>query len=164
MTANVMRGDRERCLEAGMDDYVPKPVKSQELAEAISRALDGAGQSREAASEALASEDIVFDSKELLNRLDGDEALYGELVGEFLSSLPTDIEILKRSSDDLAEFARLAHGLKGSAGNMGAKRLSSLARDVEIAAKNGDAAIAKELLGRIDDEFGRLRQALQADM
>ncbi|MEK7794932.1 MAG: response regulator, partial [Candidatus Hydrogenedentota bacterium] len=162
MTANAMQGDRERCLEAGMDDYVAKPVKSQELANAISRALDSAGRVPEIGVEAFTEDGVVFDSKELLDRLDGDEALYGELVVEFLSSLPSDIEDLKQSGDDLAKFARLAHALKGSAGNMGAKRLSSLASNMESAAKEGDAIKTNELLCRIGDEVERLREALQA--
>jgi CheY-like chemotaxis protein len=104
MTANTMEGDRERCLAAGMDDYLPKPLRVEDLEIALGRALD-------------AAEDWIDD----------------EIMELFLEETSAQLDALNEAADagDLAEVARLAHTIKGAAGTVGATRLAALAADIE---------------------------------
>src|SRR5262249_28940333 len=97
MTAHAMKGDRERCLEAGMDDYVSKPVRAQELFEAIARVLVVGGKR---AGDPDPAADAELDRDDLLNRLvGGDAELLKEVVGVFLDSCPAMLAELKQAVD-----------------------------------------------------------------
>ena len=93
MTAHAMKGDRERCLEAGMDDYISKPIAPQALAEALEKWLDRAqrkraGSRRRDGSSRTGPASVVFDRQALLDRLMGDEDLVKEIIAGFLEDMP----------------------------------------------------------------------------
>jgi PAS domain S-box-containing protein len=168
MTANAMQGDREICLAAGMDDYVSKPVHMDELAEALSRCTPRAVGVQEAPSpaSAAADEDGVLDPEALeqLCARAGDRAFVVELVDTFVRDAPRLLETLRGALAD-AEAQRLrraAHTLKSNGRLFGATTLAELCQELEAIAKAGSLAGAAELVARIDEEYARVADALQA--
>ncbi len=172
MTANAMQGDREKALSAGMDDYVAKPVKPEELDAALERwiprydeetlaseeATDGAGALPDDATETLDSSVIegLFD-------LGGDELLE-ELADLFLEDVPPRLEALREAigSGDAPSVGQVAHALKGSSGNMGATRMASICAKLEAVGISEDLTKAPKLLDQLEAEFSRVRPALLA--
>ena len=118
MTAHAMTSDRERCLSAGMDDYVSKPFDPQKLFTAVEQPTGG----EESVALASSPTDATFDEGALLNRLSGNTALMIEVIGIFIEDCPAllaaiEDAITRRNPDDLR---KAAHALKGTAGNLSA--------------------------------------------
>jgi CheY-like chemotaxis protein len=162
MTAHAMKEDRDRCLAAGMDDYVSKPVQPRQLAAAIQRWGHGSAHPQPAqAPSPLALQ--VLDWHALVNRIVGDEASAKMLVHDFNAHLPEDLARLQdalRRAD--APALRLeAHSLKGAAANLSALRLAHTASDLESLAAAGDLARAAQLMPALQAETAKLNQAIQ---
>ncbi|HEX7375997.1 MAG TPA: response regulator, partial [Pirellulales bacterium] len=111
MTAHAMKGDRERCLEAGMDNYISKPVQAGRLCELLERMLEAAPPPAEAA----------FDARHALARVAGDGELLEELLRAFIEQWPTWRQGLNEATagDGSAELRRLGHTIKGALGHFG---------------------------------------------
>ncbi len=171
MTANAMRGDRERCLEAGMNDYVSKPVSPRALEEALNKWLPSdvpktqpVGTASPVSATGTAPEGIIFDRAGLVARLMGDEELADRIQSRFLESTPPLIESLRKSLDsgDAATARRTAHAIKGAAANIGGERLRLVALEMEQAANTGDPVAARGRLAELEAEFDRLKDFIQA--
>ncbi|MBA4062532.1 MAG: hypothetical protein C0501_02275 [Isosphaera sp.] len=165
MTAHAMKGDRERCLAAGMDDYLSKPVRRDELVGILAR-IGG-----EAAAVTPPPGPVetpppagppAFDRAAALTRLGGDEALLAELAGLFREEAPRMLAEIRDalSAGDAAGVRRTAHGLKGSAGYVGAPRTVEAARRLELLGESGDLAAAPDALGTLEAEVEQLTAAL----
>ena len=175
MTANAMEGDRERCLAAGMDDYVAKPVQVERLREALARRLKAFGTEGKAAGppartdEAAAASPAAID-REFLESLRTDLAQEGEadpvteLIDLFLGTARDKCrelgEALRRGDGAALEFA--AHALKGSSSSLGAFGLSKLCEKLQNAGRQGEIAAAGALVGEVDRELARVRAALES--
>ncbi|MCX7898389.1 MAG: PAS domain S-box protein [Rhodocyclaceae bacterium] len=133
MTANALEGDRERCLAAGMDDYLSKPITRARLMTVLARWLPARKKSEENAREAW------LDAAQLAAATGGDEALAREILAIFAEGLPVLIQRIQDAAraQDEARLAAAAHELKGAAANVGARELARLAADIEAAAKRG---------------------------
>jgi two-component system, sensor histidine kinase and response regulator len=173
MTANAMKGDREECLEAGMDDYVSKPIDRQELFTTLKKWVksqstpndrelpteDGNvdGESGDGEKEATSLSSI--DMGEALQRLGGNERLLKELLLDFGAESGSAIEEIRSAIEgggtELAQ--RLVHTLKGTAGNLSAKGLQAAALTLETAIRGGEIEELEELIGRVE---GFLRRVL----
>jgi CheY-like chemotaxis protein/HPt (histidine-containing phosphotransfer) domain-containing protein len=163
MTAHAMKGDREQCLEAGMDDYLSKPIQPKELMEVIEQQLKGAGPPEtETAPGEQAVKQEVFDRKVLLKRLDGDEGIFKEIIATFLEDAPHQVEKLKNAlqEGDALRVERQAHLLKGAAMNIGGNGLQTAALGLEMAGKEGDLGRAQLLIAKLDQEFDKLKGVL----
>jgi CheY-like chemotaxis protein/HPt (histidine-containing phosphotransfer) domain-containing protein len=166
MTAHALKGDRERCLAAGMDDYLPKPLERAELFKAIERWTQFPRPAEEAEAEpALAtsapSEDPL-DRRKALPFFGGDEAFFDRLLGQFVVNLGGDIEKLKaaRASGDAPTCARIAHTLKSVAETFGADRLSAAAQQLEALGFDDNLAAAGPFIEVLEAEHPRLRDYL----
>ena len=160
LTAHAMKGDKERCLEAGMDDYLSKPVQLDELMHAIERFKSGS--SPKPMTTAASEECMIFDRAGVLKRLGGDGDFLKELFNMCLREMPRQIAALKDAlaCRDAKRLEREAHSLKGAADNIGAMGLKAAALDMELAAKRGDLESTAGVLDKIGDAFALFRQCL----
>jgi two-component system, sensor histidine kinase and response regulator len=175
MTANAMQGDREKAVGAGMDDYVPKPVKREELGAVLERWIPNADEDK--ATKAVASEDSVEqDSEDPLDRgvlaslrglqQEGDPDILKELMELFLADVPLQLVVLRKAVEagDVASVGRIVHTLKGSCGNMGARSMEALCTELEEIVRSEELRTAPELISRLEEEFGRARVALEEEV
>jgi two-component system sensor histidine kinase/response regulator len=155
MTAHALKGDRERCLAAGMDGYVSKPIRAQTLMEEIERCLP-ATRPAEPAAEPLARQ--VLDAAALLERIDGDTALLADLARLFREESPKWLAAMRDAIDrgDAPTLERAAHTLKGSAGNLAAHRTAHAAQRLEHLGREQNLAPAREALAQLEEEWKRL--------
>lgn len=176
MTAHVMQGDRERCLEAGMDDYVSKPIQPAELFAAIERvfgrlganeSLVDEGSGREEASQAVLEEGVI-DLAQARALLDGDEASLLSLIDVFLAEYPKSLQKIDEAvrGRDIKALGAIAHSLKSSVGLFGAAIAADLAQRVETAGRRGDLdggfGAVPELLSELARVASSLRRMLPA--
>jgi CheY-like chemotaxis protein len=169
MTAHAMKGDREKCLAAGMDEYVPKPIKTQELHNVIENlALKSVDQDKSGERSLDSQNDDgptkdIFDLNQALQVVDGDKKLLKEITVMFLEELKVNLEgivqaIRKKDADALE---KAAHSLKGSVGNLGAKRAYGAAYRLESIGKEGRLSEAKGALAELKKELEELKIALK---
>ncbi|MFP4501716.1 MAG: PAS domain S-box protein [Candidatus Hydrogenedentota bacterium] len=155
MTAHALTGDRDRCLQAGMDDYVAKPIKPEQLIETIERALRGATADSSNSVDNGDDSERIFDRDVLIGKLDGDAALCDELIGIFMADVPERLDSLRAALDDndMETLRHQAHAIKAAAGNVGAVSLSEIAAAIEREAHVHDAGKLAVLVNRIDAGF-----------
>jgi PAS domain S-box-containing protein len=135
MTAHVVKGDRERCLEAGMDEYVSKPIDSDKLFEAIEKLTHAPGITK-----SIATDSFTVDNALLLKAFDGDWNFLKEVVEVFLDDYPRLLDNLRQSFNegDCDTFMRSAHSLKGMLKNFRAETAAEVAFALEKKGKEAD--------------------------
>jgi signal transduction histidine kinase/DNA-binding response OmpR family regulator len=151
MTAHAMTGDRERCIEAGMDGYLSKPINQVLLYEAVEQGSTGAG---------AAPSPLAFNHAELMDRLGSDADLFGEVVRLFLDDCPQRLAAIKAAVDarDAEGIRTTSHALRGAAGTLSAVAVAEAAHVLERLGGEGrldaaDAAwreLAKEAASLMD--------------
>jgi PAS domain S-box-containing protein len=167
MTAHAMKGDRERFIEVGMDDYIAKPVSMQSLIELLdqwSKKLNGKSHEAALYDEPIHKTDIViFDKQAFMERVDSDVELARHLISTYMKYTPQQIEFLKTSLENANsdEISNYAHGIKGSSANIGGMALSSVASEMEYAARAGKLKEAADMMAEVEEQFGLLIKHLQ---
>jgi two-component system, sensor histidine kinase and response regulator len=162
MTALAMNGDRERCMAVGMDGYLSKPIRPQELDEILESLVEPKQESPVSDAVPAVCNDSV-DVIQLLDRLDDDRVLLAELVEIFRREHRENLQAAQRaiSSRDAEGLQRAGHTLKGALGNLSAVRASDLAAELEVMGKNGALAGAQELINKLVLELTTVMQALE---
>jgi two-component system, sensor histidine kinase and response regulator len=171
MTANAMQGDREKAIGAGMDDYVSKPVSRKELGAVLGRWVSGTPAYRvPGAEDGESHAEDPLDRKVItgLRGLQGEDEtdIVAELAGMFLDDARQRLSALEEAvlGDDAPAVERLAHTLKGSSANMGARGMSDLCMRLEDAGASGDLSQGFRLLTRLKEEFVRVDRAFEAEI
>ncbi len=176
VTANAMQGDREKALEAGMDDYLPKPVKHEELEVVLNRWVPRqeppepgnlapvVGIRPTGGKRPPVDENVLASLRELGEA--GEPDVLVELIGLFLAEVPPHLAGLRAAltAGDAHSAGRIAHTLKGSSGNMGAGGMTALCAEIEKTARSGDVGAASARISRLEEEFGRVSAALQKEL
>jgi two-component system, sensor histidine kinase and response regulator len=168
LTAHAMQGDALMCLEAGMDDYISKPIDPDLVFQVLELGTRGIA--------ALASLDTtnpngynnaaeapLLDILDALPRFENDLEVYSNFVDEFVQSLPERLDSMQLDyeSKRWKELANKAHNLKGVSANLGLMQLSSLAAILDKQSGNGQPGLAGETLKEIQKMIGRLESATQ---
>jgi len=166
LTAHAMKGDHERCLAAGMDGYVSKPIRAEELHAAIGKVLlpfvevQTPSQSKEELAKSL--QDSKFDPAAILAGFDGDAGLMEEITEVFLRDLPKLMEEIRAAiaRTDAKKLEHAAHSLKGSVGNFGVGRAYKASLRLETIGRAGDLTHATEALYDLEEQIEPLKLAL----
>ncbi len=163
LTAHAMKGDREKCVEAGMDDYISKPFNPAPFAEMIEKWLPKQPAPAAARPTAEPSSSAIFNHAGLLDRLMGDARTARIVSGGFLEDIPRQIASLEAHLrvHDLAAVERDVHSIKGAAANVGGDALRSVAGAMEQALKAGDLSAIPARLMEMKESFQATRKAME---
>ncbi|MEE8399595.1 MAG: response regulator [Desulfobacterales bacterium] len=174
MTAHALEGYRERCLEAGMDDYIAKPLRRHELLAMVdrwSREIHNCGVEIDDSGTAHGDPKPLpilnhpskavspMDYEAVLEDFEGDKELLAETTDLFLATVSNQLGMLRQAiSDNNADLVRLeAHSIKGGAANLTANELSRIASELEKIGKSGILEKATAALGQLEEEFSLLQ-------
>ncbi len=166
MTAGALACDRQRCFDAGMDDYIVKPIDIKRLDEKIEAVIQRKkrrigemvgmhrGQPFDVAAHGCQGEGalIDLDVEEAIERLDDDESLYREILAEFFRGCGAILPEIQEAfcAGDLRQVKRLSHRLKGTAGTLSANVVSHWASQIEMAIRKGEVARVAPLMDRLE--------------
>jgi PAS domain S-box-containing protein len=166
MTAHAMQGDREKCLDAGMNDYIAKPVTPEALSEVLNRWLPQGSSLAESRDEAIAmqAEHEIWNRDALFERMMQDAELVKAIVEGFLEDMPKQIQLLKSyvEAGDLKMLERQAHTIKGAAANMGADALRSIALKLEEDSKRGNSDVVADLVSALEKAYAELEAVMNS--
>ena len=160
MTAHAMQGDREKCLEAGMDDYLPKPLNRDELFNILDKWVKPGNGNNNGLPDEQSEEHPGVDMKSAMARFGDDMVFFKELAKEFLSYVPEQISSLEEAlrSDDISAIRQNAHSIKGAAGNLSAEKVRTIAAAIENIGGNGERATIPALIADLKNEVTNFEQ------
>ena len=172
VTAHAMKGDRERCLEGGMDGYVSKPIRPDNLVSELARVVPGAAcleaEPNSAPAQTNGHPAGALDRGALLDRVEGDIELLGDIIELFKEDSVRQIAAIRDAIDTKqADLLRLAaHTLKGTCGNLGAPEAAATALQLEKLAATGDLSRARDHLRLLEEQIqqaGKLLDGLRQE-
>ena len=157
MTAYALKGDRERCIEAGMDNYIAKPIKPEDIGMIMAMYLVPEQQALTVAGQPAIIQS--FDKTSLLERLSGDREFCKEIVDLFVQDFPHQLVVLKKAlrEKDGSMIEKHGHKIKGASANAEAQIMKEIAREIEKYGKKNDIGKILPLIERLEEEFERLK-------
>jgi len=167
MTANALQGDRVKCLEAGMDDYLSKPIEPDKLAAVIEHWISAATEEEiellESAGDFDRRETDIFDRSDFYNRVMNDRDLAAMVIDTFLGDIPMQLDALEQAiqSGNLEQARLQAHKIKGAAANMSGTKMNETATMMEAAAHAENRDALGRLMPVIRQRFAQLKEALK---
>nr|WP_242054963.1 PAS domain S-box protein [Nostoc flagelliforme] len=181
ITANAMRGDREVCLAAGMDDYLSKPIQLKELAQALSKCpplrssefISGGKQGKIIRPELQPSTNIQQSSKidakilqSLRDIVKGDRVVFAELITCYLTEAPRLVQNISTAitTQDIQAIWKTAHQLKSSSASVGAIALAQICRVLEAQGRTNKLENSLELLSQLYQEYEQVKTALEQEL
>jgi CheY-like chemotaxis protein/HPt (histidine-containing phosphotransfer) domain-containing protein len=167
MTAHAMKGDRERCLKAGMDDYLCKPIEAKELEQMVNKWGDNRVQRAEPASlpdtkrTPTGSSQSPLDLEAALLQLENDRELFDEVFTAFMDNLPVVMDQLRSAvtSGDARQLFTAAHTLKGGAAVVAAEPIRVIAARLEELGQTGEMETAVAAIRELEAEILQLQEA-----
>jgi two-component system sensor histidine kinase/response regulator len=158
MTAHAMKGDRERCLDAGMDGYITKPVRFSDIEQTLSGLASAPPPKAKSAAEVAS-----WNRAEALDRIGGDEELLQDLCQIFLEESPKLLQKLRQAvaAGDCDGVMRAAHSLKGESSYLGAGGTSQAARRLEEMGRSRDLSHASDTVAALEREMTTLHSQLR---
>jgi two-component system sensor histidine kinase/response regulator len=173
MTAHALQGDREKALAAGMDDHLSKPIRPEELDRVLKKWVAPSDEPPEPPSqpgERPPSTDgsldlTVLESLRLIQQEGGGD-IVDRLVATFLEEVPSRLAALHADAErgDPQAFWRAAHALNGTCRSVGAARMGDICMQLEKLGDSGDLTDAPGLFAELEEEFGRVRLLLDAEL
>jgi len=164
VTAHVMKGDAERCLAAGMDAYLAKPLRPRELSAALDGVVGGGGLAPVGEIPRERASDAVIDAPRLLERVGHDQRALARLVRLFLADYPKQLARIRRAllARDARALRAAAHALKGAVSNFAAAPATEAALRLQQIGDTGTVTGARSALSVLEDELARVHEALAA--
>ncbi|OGR28178.1 MAG: hypothetical protein A2277_14540 [Desulfobacterales bacterium RIFOXYA12_FULL_46_15] len=169
VTAHAMKGYREKCIQADMDDYLTKPLKRKDLIAMVEKWVPTRQAVRDFMSEketenVLESSSPPMDKPKALKEFDNDESFLNELVAEFLNDIEQQLEIIRSAiaAQDFETLRKQGHAIKGGAANLRAMKLSEAASSLEKAGKEQKPDHLEDLLNRLVSEYESLCRFVKA--
>jgi len=162
MTAHAMKGDKERCLAAGMDAYLSKPIRTRELFEVIENLAGATAETVEEVSPASSPKEEVLDKNSILAVFEGDVDLMRQVVGLFLVECPGQMSAIRAAVEhsDAGAIKLAAHSLKGSLSNFAAPGAFRAAQRLEGIGHEGNLSQAEEAFRLLEEQISLLHAAM----
>ncbi len=177
MTAHALEGDRTMCIEAGMDDYIAKPIVLEKLIELLEKWLPNKIQTEkepwmitknpteEIRNLPTIGVDVpmTFDYKSFMKRVMEDHELAKTVLNSFLEDIPKQIQLLKDyfSENRIKDAERQAHSIKGASANVGGEQLREVAFRIEKLCKEGNITEVPELIKKMEEKFKELTEKIR---
>ena len=164
MTAHAMKGDGERCLAAGMDAYLAKPLEMSQLRSVLASLGTGRVSKKAAAQAAAAADRALVDEPRLLERVGGDRKALAKLVRLFLADSQALVARIREAVErgSAQDLRSAAHALKGSVANFAAPTATAAAARLQEMGERGDLTEASLGQANLEQELTRVRARLQA--
>lgn len=158
MTAHALAGDREKCLESGMDGYTSKPLRIQELHQSLSELFSTSGKTESSQGSSAEVAESTMDWSHALKACDGDKELFVDLLGLFLEETPTLLDRLDQAiaTEDFEAIYRAAHTIVGSLRIIGPTEAGTLASDIQNAAHDQRLDGVQSLTPKLREAIGGL--------
>ncbi len=171
MTANTTKADRDQCFAVGMNDYISKPINTQQLQQLLNKLLTTSTipesgnriKEKETSTEQQPTDIVIFDAEAMSNRLMNDKSLIQAVAETFLGDMTHQINQLTLAAQaaDVAKTTALAHKIKGASANVGGIALSQLACKVEQAGETEDLASIHKYLPALEQNFAQLKAVMK---